>query len=66
MKYTPMTIPRPAQLLLSETNALVARITEMDGGRTNTISLKIIPKSAKMSKKHTEDPTHEKSRANRD
>lgn len=45
-----MTIPRPAQLILSETKSLVARLTTEDKGKTNTIDLKISPKSAKMSK----------------
>lgn len=66
MKYTPMNIPRPAQILLSEANALVARITALDDRKANTICLKIVTKSAKMSKKHTEESKNAESRPRKD
>ena len=66
MKYTPMNIPRPAQILLSECNALVARISAVDDRRANTISLKIIPKSAKMPKKHTKESKNAEPRPRKD
>lgn len=50
-----MTIPSPAQILLSETRSLVARIKIEDKNKTQSIDLKISPLSAKMSKKHPED-----------